>query len=198
MDVSDEDLVRRYRSGDDSAFASLVDRHARGAVRFAAQILGDAHEAEDLAQEGFLKLVVAARNGAYDPERGCFAPFFFRTLRNLALDRVRSARTLGTLDEAVPAPAVGDAASSLEREEGRDRVRTILRRLPVNERAAIVLREFEGLSYREIAHVLDASLAQVKIWIFRARRRIGREWEAHAGDGRAAPGGVIDSRRSVS
>ncbi|HET6202739.1 MAG TPA: sigma-70 family RNA polymerase sigma factor [Planctomycetota bacterium] len=175
MDPTDEELVRRYRTGDASAFDALVDRYARGALRFAAHFLGEAHEAEDVAQECFLKLFTVARNGVYDPQRGRFAPFFFRMLRNLSLDRLRARRPSGPLSQD-PAGEEPDGATLAERGETCARVREIVERLPANERAAIALREFEGLSYREIAEALGASLESVKTWIFRARRRIERRW----------------------
>jgi RNA polymerase sigma-70 factor (ECF subfamily) len=172
MDPSDEELVRRYRTGDAAAFDTLVSRHARGALRFAAHLLRDRHEAEDVAQESFLKLLVAARNGGWDPDRGRFGAFFYRIVRNAALDRLRSRRSDAPLDETVPAPAASAAERGAERGEARVRLRDLLEGLPENERAALVLRELEGLSYSDIADVLCSSLEQVKIWIYRARRRI--------------------------
>ena len=177
MEPTDEDLVRRYRTGEASAFEALVDRHAKGAVRFATHFLGDPHEAEDLAQECFLKLTSVARNGSYDPQRGRFAPFFFRMVRNLALDRLRARRPSSPILTDPEADGT-DGASLAERGETRERVRAILEGLPPNERAAIVLREFEGMTYREIGEALGATLESVKTWIFRARRRVERRWRA--------------------
>jgi RNA polymerase sigma-70 factor, ECF subfamily len=175
---SDEDLVRRYRAGDASAFDGLVDRHARGAIRFAAQILGDRHEAEDVAQESFVRLLSVARNGAYDARRGRFAAFFFRLVRNLALDRKRGRPAPASLEDVVAAPLDCEGAFVAERGEVRERLQAILERLPEHERSALALREFEGLAYRDVAEALGASLEQVKTWIFRARRKIEREWNA--------------------
>jgi RNA polymerase sigma-70 factor, ECF subfamily len=175
---SDEDLVRRYRAGDVSAFDGLVDRHARGAIRFAAQILGDRHEAEDVAQESFVRLLSVARNGAYDARRGRFAAFFFRLVRNLALDRKRGRPAPASLEDVVAAPLDCEGAFVAERGEVRERLQAILERLPEHERSALALREFEGLAYRDVAEALGASLEQVKTWIFRARRKIEREWNA--------------------
>ena len=181
MEPTDEELVRRYRTGEGSAFDALVDRYARAAVRFAAHFLGEAHEAEDLAQECFLKLFTVARNGVYDPQRGRFAPFFFRMLRNLALDRLRARRPSVPFPQE-PGIDESDGATIAERGETRARVRAIVATLPPNERAAISLREFEALSYREIAEVLGANLESVKTWIFRARRRIERRWATDGGE----------------
>lgn len=181
---SDEELFRRFRAGDDAALEALVRRHARGAARFAGEIVRDAHEGEDVAQESFLKLVAERpRPGGFDPARGRFAPFFFRLVRNLALDRVRSRRGAARdLDAALEAEeeASSGAAALLERRERRERVSDSVRRLPDGERSALVLREFEGLSYRDIALVLGASLETVKVWIFRARQKLHASLSADA------------------
>lgn len=169
----DEECLRRFRAGDEAAFDRLTDRHARATVRFASHLLGESHEAEDVAQEAFLRLVVLARRGDFDPRRGRVAPLLFRIVRNLALDRLRARRGGAPLEDA-SVPLSSD--DGVEREERRLAVGAIVATLPACERAALVLREFEGLSYREIAEVLGTTLESVKNWIFRARRRVERAW----------------------
>jgi RNA polymerase sigma-70 factor (ECF subfamily) len=178
MGPSDEDLVRRYRTGDDAAFEALVDRYSVSAVRFAGHFVRDSHAAEDAAQDAFLRLVTFLRAGNFDPERGRFAPFFFRMLRNLAIDRIRSRGNAAELHQDWAAPRETETMSILESGERRDRVRSLVLRLPENERSAIILREFEGLSYKEIADALETPLDTVKTWIFRARRKIEESWLA--------------------
>lgn len=178
MGPSDEELVRQYQFGDDGAFAVLVDRYASSAVRFAAHLVRGVHEGEDVAQDAFLKLVPLLRAGGFDPLRGRFAPFFFRMLRNLAIDRIRARVPSLGLDAEPPTAADAAPSASLELAERRDRVRALVARLPESERTAIVLREYEGLSYKEIAAALDTPLDTVKTWIFRARRRIQDAWLA--------------------
>ena len=178
MDPSDEDLVRRYRSGDATAFEALADRYASPAVRFAAHFTRDRHAAEDTAQDAFLKLVKILRLGHFDPARGRFAPFFFRMLRNMSIDKLRSRQEHVGVELDCAAPNTLDGHAKLELAERRDRVRALLLGLPENERTAMVLREYEGLSYKEIAAVLDTPLDTVKTWIFRGRRRIEDSWLA--------------------
>lgn len=172
---SDEDHYRRFRDGDDAGLEALVRRHARGAARFAAAIVRDAHEGEDVAQESFLKLVAEkAGSAGFDPTRGRFAPFFFRLVRNLALDRIRARRGTAAreIDAAFEATVASEASARAEGLERRERVNEFVRCLPDGERAALVLREFEGLAYRDIAQILGASLETVKVWIFRARAKL--------------------------
>lgn len=182
MGPTDEDLASAFGRGDDGAFDALVERYAEGAVRFAAHFVREHHEAEDVAQDGFVKLVPLLRGGGFDPRRGRFAPFFFRMLRNLALDRLRARPRRGAFDGEVAAPGEHEAPRRLEEDERRAAVRRLVEALPENERAAIVLREFEGLSYREIADALGAPLDTIKTWIFRARRRIEEAWLAQESD----------------
>src|SRR5262245_10324222 len=95
MRPTDEELLSGARAGrvDGAVLDELVVRHGAAALRLAAGIVGGGGgEAEDAAQEAFLKLVAALRAGAYDARRGRFAPFFFRLVRNAALDRLRARR----------------------------------------------------------------------------------------------------------
>ncbi len=184
MGPTDEDLVHRYRHGDDSAFEALLERHGSGALRFARHLVGEIHSAEEVVQDCFVKLITVARRGGFDPARGRFAPFFFRMIRNQALDRLRARGPRGTIHPDLPNPDGTEASHDAIRNERRAEVRALVGRLPENERSAIVLREFEGMSYREIAETMDANLETVKTWIFRARRRIQEAWmAAHAEEG---------------
>lgn len=175
---SDEDLVRHYRRGENLAFETLVERYSAAALRFAKHFTRENHAAEDLAQDVFVKLVTVLRGTGYDPGRGRFAPFFFRMIRNLAIDRYRSARAEAPADIEIAAPAGGQAPAIMIQNERRDLIKAILDKIPASERAAITLREYDGLSYKEIADALDAPVDSVKTWIFRARRRIEEAWLA--------------------
>ncbi|MFN0206638.1 MAG: RNA polymerase sigma factor [Planctomycetota bacterium] len=176
--ASDEDLVRHYQRGESLAFETLVERYSAPAVRFARHFTRESHAAEDLAQDVFVKLVTVLRGAGYDPGRGRFAPFFFRMIRNLAIDRYRSSRAEPLANVELTAPPAGQAPAILLQNERRDLINAILDKIPASERAAITLREFDGLSYKEIADALDAPVDSVKTWIFRARRRIEEAWLA--------------------
>lgn len=185
VSATDEELVERYRLGDDDAFEWLVERYGASALRFARYLVRDGHLAEEIAQDAFVKLVGVVRDGGFDPARGRFASFFFRMVRHLSIDRMR-ARSRGPqiAEDLDPQESVG-APDLLLQKERCAQVREIVATLPERERAAIVLREFDGLSYKEIALALDANIETVKTWIFRARRRIQGSWsEAHAEESR--------------
>lgn len=175
-DPSDEDLARSYARGETAALEMLVNRYSISAVRFAAHFARDHHAAEDLAQDVFVKLVNVLRNGGFDPARGRFAPFFFRMIRNLAIDRMRARGDDARLDVEIVACGDDNVSVALERAERSAWVRDVICKLPQSERAAISLREFDGLSYKEIAQTMDAPVDSVKTWIFRARRKIEEAW----------------------
>lgn len=176
--------MRAYAHGDPAALETLVERYSISAVRFAAHFTrgGQAARAglvaEDIAQDVFVKLVSALRSGAFDPSRGRFAPFFFRMIRNHAIDRLRQRTGAVSLDVEPAGDWSDSGAAHAEREEERALVRDFILKLPHSERAAITLREFDGLSYKEIAEALDAPVDSVKTWIFRARRKIEDAWLA--------------------
>jgi RNA polymerase sigma-70 factor (ECF subfamily) len=181
--VSDDDLVVRAGTGDTEAFGVLLERHQGAVYRYCWRIFRNHHTAEDLTQEFFVKLF---RNAAkYEPS-GHYTTYMYRVLTNLCFDalrrrkRRRSTESLqldpvlseGT-DLEPEAPAF-DLDAGLVRAEAGDAVHNALERLPEHVRKAVELREFEGLSYREIARVLDLSLNEVKVILHRGRKMLAR------------------------
>ena len=173
LDAPDDDLVARLRAGDDVAFGALVARHRPWLVRLCTRLLGsDAHAAEDAAQESLLKLHSVARRDAR-PLR--VRPWLAVVARNTCFDeqRRRRADLPGELpDRAGPIedpfqldPALAEAWSCLS---GR-------------HREVLYLREVMGLSYKEIAGVMDLTLPAVETMVFRARAALRREYERSGG-----------------
>ncbi|HYC76266.1 MAG TPA: RNA polymerase sigma factor [Planctomycetota bacterium] len=177
---SDWDLLRRTAADDRDAYAALVGRHYRPAVAFCRQVLGDHHRAEDVVQRGFLNIF---RSAGRCEERARFKTFLYRVLLNLCLNEMERRAPLAPLGdedgEASLAPPRGgfgrtpeDPRATLERSELRAVLDAAVARLPAKHRGALYLREYEGLAYEQIADVLEASLAEVKIWIHRGRKRL--------------------------
>ncbi|HUF03142.1 MAG TPA: sigma-70 family RNA polymerase sigma factor [Aridibacter sp.] len=146
-----------------------------GLCRFLTGIVG-ASGAPDLAQESFLRLC-GARLGEISDDEIRF--WLFRVGRNLALNEVNRENTRKRLwrraGEALsfkrPAPE-----AELERSEQRNQIRRLLAKLPEHQRSALLLRENEDMSYREIALVLAVSEAKVKIDIYRGREKLRELW----------------------
>jgi len=165
---SDEDLLRAFRDGDDRAYARLYDRYRRPLFLFAARMLGDGEAACDLVQDVFLTLL--ERRGDLRDVRSVRA-WLFVVARNRCLTGLRQRRTRSRLDQAVAGEAAG-APGPAEDEEAL-LVRRALAELPDEQREVLILREYEDLSYREIAAIAQTTESAVKSRLFRARQALG-------------------------
>lgn len=163
--VADAYLVGAARDGDLDAFEALVRRHQGSAYRLALRMTGSAPDAEDAAQDAF---VDAWRSLHRYRGAASFRVWLARIVTNRCLDLIAARRPTQTLPEVLEAPG-GDAS---DRAQDRARLSALTRAillLPPDARAALVLRELQGLSYAEVAEVLGVSLAAVKGRIHRAR-----------------------------
>jgi RNA polymerase sigma factor (sigma-70 family) len=164
---SDRRLVRLVREGYESAFEEIVRRYRRPLDRFAAGIVGG--RSEDVTQDSFRKALEALRHGDSEME---LRPWLYRIVRNTALNDLR---------DRPPAAAelvedlVGGARSAAAEAEERAEVAALtarLRALPENQRAALVMRELEGMSHEEIAAALGISGGAARQAIARARTAV--------------------------
>jgi RNA polymerase sigma-70 factor (ECF subfamily) len=161
-------LVRRLLQRDVNAFEELYDRHSRIVYGLVLRILQQASTAEEVVQDVFLQLW---RNAAqYDTSRGPFLPWLLTLSRNRALDhlRLKSERQRRREDQADELPAailVPDFESHLDSKRRALRVRELMGALQPQQRRAIELAYFEGLSHSEIAVKLQEPLGTVKSWI---------------------------------
>lgn len=170
-DLTDEELLSRVAGGDTEAFASFYDRHEALWYGLALRIVADAAEAEDVLQEAVV--LVWERAPQYDPRQGKAASWAVTVVRHKAIDRVRAVRRRAGLVErfADGTPEAGFAAGPgtpgrLE-EESVGIVRRTLAALPAEQRRAIELAFFGGLSQTEIAEHLGQPLGTVKARIRR-------------------------------
>jgi RNA polymerase sigma-70 factor, ECF subfamily len=168
MKDPDEDLVVRIGRGDRAAGAELVRRHLPKMVGVARRMLGDGAEAEDVAQEVFLR--VWRHAGDWKPGRARFETWMHRVAMNLCLDRLRrSGRNAGEPSEEL-ADRGASASRALDDRQRRDRVQAALSSLPERQRAAIVLCYYQELSNIEAAAVLQVSVEALESLLARARR----------------------------
>jgi RNA polymerase sigma-70 factor (ECF subfamily) len=145
-------------------FESLLFRHERMVYRLALRLLGNAEDARDAAQEVFLRLHRSLPSVDASRDAG---PWLYRVTANVATDMLRTRRTMVPID-TVP------LASRTPQYNGRD-IEAALARLPEKERAAIVLRDIEGLSTAEVAEALGSSETTVRSQISTARVKL-RAW----------------------
>lgn len=177
---TDQDLVRRTAAGDADAFADLFDRHSPRVLGLLIRFLGSRGEAEEVLQEVFLEVWRGA--GRYDPSRGSVGGWLLLLARSRALDRIRSRRSRVQRERAVHEdgeaagrggePAVG--TRRLEAEERFHEVFSALGELPDEQRRAVELAFFEGLSHSQIARRLEAPLGTVKSRILLGMKKLRR------------------------
>ena len=173
---SDEQLVAQVRAGEDSAFEAIYDRYARGVLGFCGHMLGSRDEAEDALQLTFVSAYQALRSG----DNGIsLRPWLYTIARNRCLSELRARPHAVQMDEAVVDRACldGPGVRVQRRAELRDLVDEI-KRLPAEQRAALVLFELGDHSHAEIAEVLGVGREKVKALVFQAREALVRGREA--------------------
>ncbi len=186
---SDHSLIEAARSGDEAAFAEIIARYKNPITNYLHRFLNDHEEAVDLAQETFIKVYYAMDryHTGY-----AFSTYIYRIATNLAISelRRRKRRTLLSLtglfqaedNEAVefqPPDARYVPDAEFERDEQTRIITSAIAALPTKYRAPIVLREIEGLSYEEIAGVLELGLGTTKSRISRARALLREKLQGH-------------------
>lgn len=168
-DASDEALIRHARRGDREAFGRLVYRYREGAVNVVYRMCGDAQLAEDAAQDAFIRAWEALPRYRH---RGTFKAWLYRIALNCARDALRRRRPTADVDLLpMTSDAPGPERQMLRRERAALVQKAVLQ-LPDASRAALILREYEGLSYKEIAQTLDLPLGTVMSRLHYARSRL--------------------------
>ena len=174
LQASVEQLVRLAQAGDAEAFGALVVEHQRFVYNLALRALGDAREAEDVAQEAFVRAWLALPNFRGQAQ---FRTWLYRIVTNLCYNRrARLRRELMAMGEDqvadTPDDSFADLTSGPEVEERRMFLHQAIEALPENYRLLIVLRFQQELSYEEIANILNLPLGTVKTGLFRARAQL--------------------------
>lgn len=172
MGRSDEELVEACVAGDRSAFDLLVGRWERKIHGAVYRVLGSEDEARDLTQETFLRAFRGLR--AFKREAR-FSSWLYQIAINLCRDRIRRRRgrrlvSLDELDEAGSGPLSPSPPSALDLVEARDTCRAVaaaIADLPVEQREVIVLKEYQGLTFPEIAEALDVPVSTIKTRLYR-------------------------------
>lgn len=169
--------LERAQRGDDEAFANIVESYQRPVFNLCYRMLGDAREAEDAAQETFIRAYRSIRR--YDSTKP-FASWLLAIAAHYCIDLIRkrklslvSVEEMGyvELSDGTPGPE-----ASLSMSEEQNRVRSLLRHLGPVDRAAVVMFYWYDFSYEEIAESLDISISAVKSRLHRARREMALKW----------------------
>jgi len=159
----------RVAEGNLDAFNELVRRHQRTAWRIAHRFLGDPAEAEDVAQEAFLRILAAAPR--YKPS-AAFSTYLYRVVARLCIDNTRKKRPVftNTLPETVDSSP--DPATALVQKDRDALIRKALDALPSRQRMVVILKYYEGLRYGEIARAMGTTVKAVERLLGRARKTL--------------------------
>ncbi len=162
-------LLEGVVAGDETAFATLVDRHYSLVFRLSARVLGNAADAEDVTQEAFVKLW---RNPPVLRNQAALKGWLVRVARNLAIDRLR--RTRNTSDSELELLVDTSTAPDghLRHGQAANEVSAALAQLPERQRTALQLTYFEALGNQETASIMDVSVEAVESLLSRARRSL--------------------------
>jgi|SRR5947209_2079315 len=155
----DAALIARLRAGDQSAMAELYDRYSGVVYGVALRVLANTTAAEDLVQEIFLQLW--RKPGSFDPERGKLGPWLAVIARNRAIDHLRKRPMEDDIDE-LPISTGVDLESDSAQRLAIEKIRGVLTQLPQDQRRALEMAFFEGMTHSEIAGKTGEPLGTIK------------------------------------
>ncbi len=170
MQMDDKVLIEAFQAGDEFAFVSLYNRYKAPVYAFCVKMLLDKPVAQDVMQETFLRLY---ENRDRLMKTSSFKAWLFTIARNQCLNHLRRTTRHVPLDEATPPVSGADTPGArMEKSEQVEMVTRFLAQLKPDYREVIILREYQNLSYEEIAAVTRSSLSAVKSRLFKARRKL--------------------------
>ncbi len=165
---SDEQLLALFRQGDEDAFQVIHERYRQRLFAYARQMLGGSRsDAEDAMQDVFLRAYGALRA---DDRPVTLRAWLYRVAHNRCIDQLRRPLPAAVdLFDLTRGPSLQDPLEQAERREDLRRLVSDVRRLPEQQRSALLMREMEGLSYKELSEALAVSIPAVKSLLVRAR-----------------------------
>lgn len=162
--AEDRELIKLFMSGNEEAFATLLNRHKSKIFTTIYLIVKDRSVAEDLFQEVMIKVVKMIRSGKYN-EEGKFLPWAARIARNLAIDHFRKMQRTPLQHENdqydifnLVTKTDESAEQKIIREENARYVRKLIQKLPEKQREVLIMRHYAEMSFKEIAKLTDVSI----------------------------------------
>jgi RNA polymerase sigma-70 factor, ECF subfamily len=181
IEQPDEELIRRFQSGEDEAFNLILERHQEMVLRVCRHLLRSQADAKDAGQEIFIKIYQNLKS--FQPQAR-FSTWLYRITLNHCFNVLRSRKRkrwlspfAGSKEQSKvreKADPAGNPLQNLEQNERIEHVRHALAALPSDQHVAIVLHRYEGLSYQEIAEVTRSSVSAVESRLHRAKKNLHR------------------------
>lgn len=172
---TEEQLVRAAQQGCTDSFRCLVDRFGGQLVRFLHRRTGSSQDAEDLAQETFIRVY---RNLESYRHIGQFSTWIYTIASRLAVSHFRRQRSVGPIPDSASIPDAADPTAAMEAAEQNRHLRRLARTLPANQWQALELRYLEQKTIEEIAQVMGKTQMNVKVLLHRARQNLAAKLQA--------------------
>ena len=190
--ISDHKLVSLYKTGDEEAFAVLLNRHKARVFTTIYLIVKDRYIAEDLLQEVFMKVVDHIKSGKYN-EEGKFLPWVLRISHNKAIDHFRKKKRypVVTFDDGSPLSnsiEFSDGPVEFEQEKSglHSQLRSLIKDLPENQRQVLIMRHYVGMSFQEIADKtgvsINTALGRMRYALLNLRKQLSKQKIAYDQD----------------
>jgi RNA polymerase sigma-70 factor (ECF subfamily) len=173
----EQSLIAKAQSGDEAAFTEILERYKRPVLDFVYRMIGDPDAAQDVAQEVFVRVWRGIGRFTHRQD-AAFSSWLFQIARNACIDVIRrQARDPLHAVAAAPvvleqSPSPNSTANDVAAREIGERVAAAVTSLPEDQRTVVALAEYEGLSYKEIAAVMNCSVKSVEAYLYRARQTL--------------------------
>jgi len=173
--ATDAELMEQVKNGDESAFRVLVEKYQNQIFNLSLQYVGNSQDAEEVAQDVFIRLLKAAES--YKPQ-GKLTTFLYRIAVNLSLNKIRDRKwkrwvpweTMNSEEISSDHSNTLEAPDDLfEKKEKQNEVHRIIDSLPANQKTAVILKRYHDLSYEEIAEIMQTSVSAVESRLHRAK-----------------------------
>ncbi len=201
MNQGEAELISRCQQGDQDALKEIFEQYHKKVYRIAYGVVRQREEALDIVQEVFIKLFRSIKNFK---GRSHFYTYLYRMVMNTAIDHARKTgkQQLSSLDEEGSFEPSDEAEKGPERillhKELEERVKRAMDKLPVEQRAALIFRDMEGLSYQEMAEAMECSIGTVMSRLHYGRKKMQellKDYVGLHGQSRGTPSDTILRRR---
>jgi RNA polymerase sigma-70 factor (ECF subfamily) len=177
VEVDESAWLEKAQAGDSQAFTSIVELYQRPVYNLCYRMLGNAQDAEDAAQETFLRAYLSLHR--YDSTRA-FSTWLLSIAAHYCIDQIRKRRAFVISIEELPVPDLPEPSvgieTNLSRKEEQQRIRSVLSSLEPIDRAAVIMYYWYDFSYDEICQSLSLTMSALKSRLHRARHAMAEKW----------------------